>query len=114
MSLYESLTDGIINKSEYLRLKEHYIKQSEEAEKQLLALQDVLTQIQEYGGDNLSWMDEFRQHQGLTSLDRETAVALVERILVYEDRRVDVVFRWHDEFEWQRDILEHTKEKEAV
>ena len=114
MSLYESLNDGIINKAEYLRLKERYAKQSQEAEKQLLALQDVLVEIQEHSGDNLSWMNEFRHHQGLTSLDRETVVALVDQILVYEDRRVDVVFRWHDEFEWQRDILEHAKAKEAV
>ena len=114
MSLYESLNDGIINKAEYLRLKERYTKQAEETEKQLLTLQDVLIEIQERSGDNLAWMEEFRQHQGLTSLDRETVIALVERILVYEDRRVDVVFRWHDEFEWQRDILEHTKAKEAV
>lgn len=114
MSLYESLTDGIINKDEYMRLKQRYSEQNAEAEKQLLALQDVLSDIQEHGSASLGWMNEFREHQNITSLDRETVVALIERIFVFDDKRVEITFRWHDEYEWQADILQRAQMKEAV
>ena len=114
MSLYESLTDGIINKDEYKRLKQRYAEQSEEAEKQLLTLQEVLADIQEHGSTSLEWMNEFREHQNIASLDRETVVALIERIFIYDDKRVEITFRWHDEYEWQADILKRAQMKEAV
>ena len=114
MSLYESLTDEIITKEEYKRLKQRYAEQSAEAEKQLLALQDMLTDIQEHGSASLGWMNEFREHQNIASLDRETVVALIERILIYDDKRVEITFRWHDEYEWQADILKRAQMKEAV
>ncbi len=114
MSLYESLTDGIINKDEYMRLKQRYSEQNAEAEKQLLALQDVLSDIQEHGSASLGWMNEFREHQNINSLDRETVVALIERIFVFDDKRVEITFRWHDEYEWQADILQRAQMKEAV
>ena len=114
MSLYESLTDGIINKDEYMRLKQRYSEQNTEAEKQLLALQDVLADIQEHGSASLGWMNEFREHQNITALDRETVVALIERIFVFDDKRVEITFRWHDEYEWQADILQRAQMKEAV
>ena len=114
MSLYESLTDGIINKEEYLRLKQRYTEQGAEAEKQLMALQDVLTNIQEHGSASLGWMNDFREHQNITMLDRETVVTLIERIFIYDDKRVEITFRWHDEFEWQSDILRRAQMKEAV
>ena len=114
MSLYESLTDEIITKDEYKRLKQRYAEQSAEAEKQLLALQDMLTDIQEHGSASLGWMNEFREHQNIASLDRETVIALIERILIYDDKRVEITFRWHDEYEWQADILKRAQMKEAV
>ena len=114
MSLYESLTDEIITREEYKRLKQRYAEQSAETEKQLLALQDMLTDIQEHGSASLGWMNEFREHQNIASLDRETVVALIERILIYDDKRVEITFRWHDEYEWQADILKRAQMKEAV
>lgn len=114
MSLYESLSDGIINKDEYMRLKQRYAEQSAEAEKQLLSLQDVLTDIQEHGSASLGWMNDFREHQNITALDRETVVALIDRIFIYDDKRVEIAFRWHDEYEWQADILRRAQMREAV
>lgn len=114
MSLYESLTDGILTGEEYQRLKQRYTAQTEQAEQQLLALQDSLEDIQANGGASQEWMETLRKHQNITVLDRETAVSLIERVLVYEDRRVEVVFRWHDEYEWQKNMLQGAQAKEAV
>ena len=114
MSLYESLADGIIDRDEYKRLKERYAEQGAETERQLLKLQEVLTGIQEHGSASLGWMQEVRAHQNITVLDRETVVTLIDRILVFEDKHVEVTFRWHDEYNWQADILRRVQMREAV
>lgn len=114
MSLYESLADGIIDRDEYARLKQNYAGRCAECEKQMDALQETLTQIIEYGGGHREWMAQFRKHLNITELERSIVVALIDRILIYRDNRVEVRFRFADEFAWQTDILRRSQIREVV
>ena len=114
MSLYENLADGIIDRDEYARLKQNYSGRSAECEKQMDALQESLVQIKEHGGEHREWMTRFRKHQNITELERSIAVALIDRILIYKDNRVEVHFRFEDEFAWQMDILRRSQIREVV
>ena len=114
MSLYESLADGIIDRDEYARLKQNYAGRCAECEKQMDALQETLTQIREHGGEHREWMAQFRKHLNITELERSIVVALIDRILIYRDNRVEVRFRFADEFAWQTDILRRSQIREVV
>ena len=114
MSLYENLADGIIDRDEYARLKQNYSGRAAECEKQMDALQESLVQIKEHGGEHREWMTQFRKHQNITELERSIAVALIDRILIYKDNRVEVHFRFEDEFAWQMDILRRSQIREVV
>lgn len=114
MSLYENLADGIIDRDEYARLKQNYSGRAAECEKQMDALQESLAQIKEHGGEHREWMMQFRKHQNITELERSIAVALIDRILIYKDNRVEVHFRFEDEFAWQMDILRRSQIREVV
>lgn len=114
MSLYENLADGIIDRDEYARLKQNYSGRAAECEKQMDALQESLVQIKEHGGEHREWMARFRKHQNITELERSIAVALIDRILIYKDNRVEVHFRFEDEFAWQMDILRRSQIREVV
>ncbi|MSC82808.1 recombinase [Eubacterium sp. am_0171] len=114
MSLYENLADGIIDRDEYARLKQNYSGRAAECEKQMDALQESLVQIKEHGGEHREWMTRFRKHQNITDLERSIAVALIDRILIYKDNRVEVHFRFEDEFAWQMDILRRSQIREVV
>ncbi len=103
-SLYDSLADGIIDRKEYLDLKKKYIRRREEAEAQAEALRREMSMETDAAGDR-GWIEQFRKHQGITALDRTIVVSLIERILIYRERRVEVVFRWHDEFQHYLDLL---------
>ena len=63
-------------------------------------------------------MAQFRKHQNITALDRAIVVSLIERVLIFRDRRVEIVYRWHNEFRWETDLLLQAQgllpEKEAV
>ena len=52
MSLYENLADGIIDREEYTRLKASFTARADEAEKQMDALRETLTDIQNHGTEN--------------------------------------------------------------
>lgn len=113
MSLYENLTDGIIDKAEYLRLKQSFSGRAAEAEKQMDALRERLTTIQTNTTDT-SWTENFKRYRNITELDRAVVVNLIERIMVYEDNTVTVKYRWQDEFIWQMDLVRQIQLREAV
>ena len=114
MSLYENLADGIIDREEYARFKQSYTERAAECEKQMDALQGSLVQIKEHGGEHREWMAQFRKHLNITELERSIAVALIDRILIYKDNRVEIHFRFEDEFAWQMDILRRSQIREVV
>lgn len=113
MSLYENLTDGIIDREEYARLKQSFALRADETEKQMDALRESLTDIQNHGTEN-AWTDEFIKRQGLTALDRAVVVALIDKILIHSDDVVEIIYRWQDEFAWQLDILRSARLQEVV
>lgn len=113
MSLYENLTDGIIDRDEYTRLKASFTARADEAEKQMDALREQLEDIHNHGTEN-AWMNEFIKRQGLSSLDRAVVVALIDKILIHSNDVVEIIYRWQDEFAWQLDILRSSKLREVV
>lgn len=113
MSLYENLVGGILDREEYIRLKESFSTRASEAEKQMDALRDTLTNIRERGTEN-AWMEEFKRHRGITALDRSIVVSLIDKILVHDDDTIEIIYRWQDEFAWQLDVLRRAQIREAV
>lgn len=104
-SLYESLTDGIIDREEYQALKKTYTAGRDEAEGQADALREEMGRTLELTINNRDWMEQFKKRGNIVALDREIVVSLIERILIYKDRRVEIVYRWQDEFQYQADLL---------
>ena len=104
-SLYESLADGVIDREEYQVLKKNYSCRRAEAEEQAEAIQMEMGQELANLTAGRGWMEQFRKHQDIDVLDRTIVVSLIERILIFRDRRVEIVYRWQNEFQWQIDLL---------
>ena len=113
MSLYENLTDGVIDREEYARLKASFTARADEAERQMDALRESLNDIQSHGTENV-WMNEFIKRQELVSLDRAVVVALIDKILIHSNDVVEIIYRWQDEFAWQLDILRSARLREVI
>lgn len=113
MSLYENLTDGVIDREEYARLKASFTARADEAEKQMDALRESLNDIQSHGAENV-WMNEFIKRQELAELDRAVVVALIDKILIHSNDVVEIIYRWQDEFAWQLDILRSAGLREVI
>ena len=113
MSLYENLTDGVIDREEYARLKASFTARADEAERQMDALRESLNDIQSHKTENV-WMNEFIKRQELASLDRAVVVALIDKILIHSNDMVEIIYRWQDEFAWQLDILRSAGLREVI
>ena len=113
MSLYENLTDGVIDREEYARLKASFTARADEAERQMDALRESLNDIQSHGTENV-WMNEFIKRQELAELDRAVVVALIDKILIHSNDVVEIIYRWQDEFAWQLDILRSAGLREVI
>ena len=63
-------------------------------------------------------MNQFRKYQNITALDRTIVVSLIEHILIYREHRVEIVYRWYNEFQQFMDLLTQAQEllsgREAV
>ena len=105
--LYESLADGLIDRSEYQELKETYAKHRAEAEKQAEAIQEQMGQEMAFGAESRVWIDRFRKYRNITELERSAVVTLIERVLIYREHRVEIVFRWQNEYRAMLELVSH-------
>ena len=56
---------------------------------------------------NLTWIEQFAKYQNYAKLTREIAVALINKVLVYEDKTVHIEFNYCDELASYREILKN-------
>lgn len=104
-SLYENLADGIIDREDYKDLKAKYTRRRKEAEEQAESIREEMSQELAGSSENRTWMDQFRKHENISELDRSVVVMLIERIMLYQGHRLEIVFRWQNEFQWLSDLL---------
>lgn len=99
LKLYENLQEGLIGQDEYFLFKKSYTDKIQSAEAAIRAVEEERKQAVERNRENLKWMDAFRKYQNLEALDRKAVVDLIEEILVFEDKRIEVRFRYGAEYE---------------
>lgn len=117
-TLYENLMDKIIDREEYENLKKLYNSRAAEAEEQANIIREQMNYELENSTKGRDWMGQFRKHQNIVALDRSIVVSLIERVLIFKDQRVEIVYRWHNEYQWQLDLLLQAQmelpQKEAI
>lgn len=98
LRLYESLSEGIIDKKEYADFREQYSRMIEEKES---AVKRLTKEKQESGDDSDAekiWVTLFRQYENIDSISRRVLMALVDKILIHDNHVIEVVFRFMDEY----------------
>ncbi len=104
-SLYENLADGLIDRNEYQELKKTYTRRREEAEEQAEAIREEMGREMAGSSENRGWMERFRQCRNISALDRAIVVTLIERIMLYKNHRVEIIYRWDSEFQYLSALL---------
>ena len=111
MKLYEALNDCLIDRTEYEKMRAKYTQQIETAQAALQRLLAQQAETSENPGMKNDWIAEYLRFDGLGELTREAVVSLVDRILVYEDKRILIEFNYRDEIAHYRELLEQAKKE---
>ena len=113
MKLYEALRDGLIERDEYDMMREKYSAKIVAAQQAVQKLSEQREELVSGAGYDHEWIGQFLQFKNETELTREMVVALVDRILVFEDKRIKILFNYRDEMESLQQMINGTN-KEVV
>ena len=106
-SLYQDLREGLLSEEQF----ERYRDQFTERERRLLASieqeQKMIEQIYKDGIAAGEIVQQFKENPKVQELDRRLLVSLIDRILIYEDDRIDIVYRYADRMKKCEQIIEN-------
>lgn len=110
LSLYEDLREEVIDKEEYIYLKEEYQLRINEAEEAIKHLGFEIDQIHN-GSDNIKqWVTILKNHLNVQQINRKIAAQLIDRIYIYKDGSLNIRFKFQDKqdvksvMKWNKEI----------
>ncbi len=108
--LYESYVEGILNEEEYAFAKQTYEEQYEALNRLLdEAVERRERFLASISPDN-KWLTMMRGVAGMTGLTQELVDAIIEKVLVYGEGRIEVVLNYNDVFSAMCECVEQMKE----
>lgn len=97
--LYEDLKTGIITQTDFKNFSAIYEKQYMETEQALEKQEEMLNRLFYKGIQSGVKLERLKETMRVTTLDRETLLSFVDRIEVYEEKKVAVQFCCQEEME---------------
>lgn len=110
LGIYEDLRAGLLDRSEYKSLKKELAERIDEATAAIEKLNKEKREILDGVSKQQSWVEQFRQYENVTELTRPMVIHLIERINIFEDSNIEIVFRHRNQIE---EILQFISEKTA-
>lgn len=114
VSLYEDMKDGLVSKEDYIDIAAQYEERIKTAELSKIQIRKEMDKLISNTSEQQVWMQDFIAHKNLTSLSRMAAVELIEKILVYEDKKIEVQFRHAEEFAVLTENISQIAEKNII
>ena len=104
----------MITKSEYTEFRNAYTARIEEKSETVERLKKEQAQAVTTGMTNRAWVKAFAQFQNISELDRRVLVALVDRIFIYENKAIEIQFKYRDEYELALRYVQEFEERPAA
>ena len=105
LSLYESYREDVIPKEDFISFKAAYDEKITEAEAAVCVLEEEIERLAAGEADNLDWVDRFKAFAETKTLERRQVAELIDSVRVFEDNRIEIVFRYQDEFERFQEVV---------
>ena len=115
LEIYEDLRAGLLDRSEYESLKKELAERIAEATAAIEKLNKEKREILDGVSKQQSWIEQFRQYENVTELTRPMVIHLIERINIFENSNIEIVFRHRNQIEEiLRFISEQTTDKKVL
>lgn len=104
--LYKDMVDGIVSKAEYEDLRGRFDRSRSDVEKTFNKLAEKKKQLLNGQLHLQPWIENLKRYKNFTELARQTVVALIEEVVIYDAHNICVVFLFQDEMEEMMKYLE--------
>ena len=98
VSVYEDLKDELISKEEYISMKQEFEKRRRSALDSIAQIKIEIETLASRNGKHHEWIESFLANKGIEKLERNVVVELIDYIKIYEDKRIEIVFRYADNY----------------
>jgi len=112
-SLYEDYKNGIISKEDSIVFSKDYTERITELKQAVSRLREEAELLLGDDSSALEWLTHFTQYRNIPDFNRQFAVNMIERIDVFNGRRINIQFRYGDCLESALEILNNITTKEA-
>lgn len=98
-TLFEHYATGILNKEEYLDIKESYLKEQDTAYKEFVNMQKHCNNLLDWQRAKLDWAEGLIKYQGIKEINREIVERFIEKVTVKSPTEIEVCFWFGDMFQ---------------
>jgi len=106
VSLYDDYKKGLISSEDLVKFAKQYesrITAAKQAKRKIQVEMELLLKNKPY--EDHPWIEHIKKHKNLSELNRQAVVSVIERIVVYTGKRIQIYFRYQDELEAKVNIL---------
>lgn len=114
ITLYEDMKEGIVTKEDYVDISVQYEQRIKDAEQAAEQIHKEIDTLMGNSTEEQRWMKDFIQYKNLTQLTRIAAVELIEKIHVFENKKIVVEFLHAQDFEKLMHYLSEYKKAEII
>ena len=111
MKLLEALHDEMIDKEEYDQMRRKYTGLIETAKQSIEGIQEKRNLLVLEMSGSRAWAKEFARHRNVQELTREMIVSLIDKIHIYEDKRIVIDFNFRNEIAYHQELLQQIKKE---
>lgn len=105
--LYMDWKSDILSKEEFISMKQRYTEDIERMQDEVLRLREEIrkqSDMKNFRCNN--FVESFKKHQNIEYLTREVLLELVDTIYVHEGKKITIKFRFRDELQRCKELLE--------
>ena len=113
-SLYENMVSGLIEKHEFLNLKNTYNVRIAQLEQAIAALEEKRTDVMENRSERNRWIENFKRFSEIEELDRKVMIQLVHSIKVVGKNEFQIEFNYQNEYEKAISLIAPAQERMVV
>jgi len=109
-TLAKSCMLGIISRSDFNDFSKVYDEKISVVEKNIADLKESIEEMLKSDKERFSWIDEFIKYGNVTEINRNIVVTFIDRIIVHEGNKVEIIFTHRDEYESAISFIENSYE----
>lgn len=103
--IYNDYQENLISKSEYLDYSKKYDENIQELNNIINNLKQEIEDISSGNLEKFKWIEEFKKFENIHYLDRSLLVNVLNKVLIYKDKTIEIHYNFADEFKKNLEII---------